>query len=329
MIDKVGKEGYLSLLHFHIIQKIGDMKMAKLIDLTGQKFDKLTVLEKAESRARHVYWKCQCDCGNIVERSGEYLRRNIANRDCGCSLKKNIHKKKMQEKKGHLIGKRFGRLVVIERTDKSNNGGVIWRCKCDCGNEKEVPTSYLTSGHTKSCGCLKLESHLINISNQKFGRLTALYFIQNTGKWHCRCDCGNEKDIDSYLLKNGTTQSCGCINYSIGEFNIEKILKDNNIIFQSQYTENSLGRKKFDFAIFNNNDEVVRLIEFDGQQHYNSTQGYWNSKNPDKDLQHRQELDEEKNEWATIHNIPLVRIPYWERDNITLDMILGDKYLIN
>ena len=39
--------------------------MAKLIDLTGQKFDKLLVLEKAPSRARHTYWKCQCDCGNI------------------------------------------------------------------------------------------------------------------------------------------------------------------------------------------------------------------------------------------------------------------------
>lgn len=35
-----------------------------------------------------------------------------------------------------------------------------------------------------------------------------------------------------------------------------------------------------------------------------------------------------KNEWAKEHNIPLVRIPYWERDKITLDMILGDKYLV-
>ena len=35
-----------------------------------------------------------------------------------------------------------------------------------------------------------------------------------------------------------------------------------------------------------------------------------------------------KNEYALSHNIPLVRIPYWERDNITLEMILEDKYLI-
>lgn len=39
--------------------------------------------------------------------------------------------------------------------------------------------------------------------------------------------------------------------------------------------------------------------------------------------------DNEKNEYALSHNIPLVRIPYWERDNITLDMLLGDQYLIS
>lgn len=35
-----------------------------------------------------------------------------------------------------------------------------------------------------------------------------------------------------------------------------------------------------------------------------------------------------KNEWAAAHNIPLVRIPYTERDNITLDMLLGDRFLV-
>ena len=45
-------------------------------------------------------------------------------------------------------------------------------------------------------------------------------------------------------------------------------------------------------------------------------------------LQEQQERDKKKNEFAKSKNIPLVRIPYWERDNITLDMILGNKYLI-
>ena len=44
--------------------------MPKLIDLTGKKFDKLMVIEKAPSRKRHVYWKCLCDCGRECEVSG-------------------------------------------------------------------------------------------------------------------------------------------------------------------------------------------------------------------------------------------------------------------
>lgn len=49
---------------------------------------------------------------------------------------------------------RFGRLVALEIVGKStSHGGNLWRCMCDCGAETIVPTSKLTSGHTKSCGC--------------------------------------------------------------------------------------------------------------------------------------------------------------------------------
>ena len=53
----------------------------------------------------------------------------------------------------------------------------------------------------------------------------------------------------------------------------------------------------------------------------------WN--NSEIDFKLSQQRDQEKNEYAFSHNISLVRIPYWERDNITLDLILGDKYLIS
>ena len=84
-----------------------------------------------------------------------------------------------------------------------------------------------------------------------------------------------------------------------------------------------MPRKHFDFSILNDDNKVIRLIEFDGEQHYEEVSLFRDG------LEEIQRRDKEKNEWATIHNIPLVRIPYWERDNITLDMILGDKYLIN
>jgi hypothetical protein len=50
-----------------------------------------------------------------------------------------------------------------------------------------------------------------DISNQRFGKLVAKYPIEigNYKKWHCICDCGREKDVTIYHLKNGNTKSCG------------------------------------------------------------------------------------------------------------------------
>lgn len=59
-----------------------------------------------------------------------------------------------------------------------------------------------------------------DLTGQKFFRLTALYrtenFVSKNGTsrvvWHCRCDCGNEVDVMSQNLINGSTKSCGCYN---------------------------------------------------------------------------------------------------------------------
>ena len=56
-------------------------------------------------------------------------------------------------KKLNLLGKRFGRLVVISENGRSSSGDVIWRCKCDCGKYKDVTASSLKVGDTISCGC--------------------------------------------------------------------------------------------------------------------------------------------------------------------------------
>lgn len=65
--------------------------------------------------------------------------------------------------KRELAGNRFGKLLVIKATDKRKNGKIIWLCQCDCGNKIEVPTTFLTTGDTKSCGCLKKELEQKNL----------------------------------------------------------------------------------------------------------------------------------------------------------------------
>ncbi|MED4352198.1 hypothetical protein P9265_07595 [Schinkia azotoformans] len=65
-----------------------------------------------------------------------------------------------------LTGKRFGRLTVIEKTDIKKQGRTVWSCKCKCGNEINVVSTYLTTGETKSCGCLKEEQNEVNLREE-------------------------------------------------------------------------------------------------------------------------------------------------------------------
>lgn len=75
----------------------------------------------------------------------------------------------MSEKYGSrfidLTGKKYGKLTVIKRTSPIGEK-VLWLCKCDCGNELEVYATYLGTGDTKSCGCLKKEMESINLREE-------------------------------------------------------------------------------------------------------------------------------------------------------------------
>lgn len=53
--------------------------------------------------------------------------------------------------------KRYGRLTVVKCCGKDNRGKYLWLCKCDCGNTKIVCADNLSSGKSKSCGCIKRE----------------------------------------------------------------------------------------------------------------------------------------------------------------------------
>ena len=52
-----------------------------------------------------------------------------------------------------IVGKRFGRLVVLREDWRDDRGRVVWVCRCDCGRETTTTTYQLTHGHKKSCGC--------------------------------------------------------------------------------------------------------------------------------------------------------------------------------
>lgn len=303
--------------------------MPKKEDLTGRIYTYWTVLKDSGTKTNDgdTYWTCQCKCGTIRNVAGRSLRKEKS-KSCGC------YKKDHPSKVSNFIGQKFDRLLILDQTDKRDGSGhIIWKCKCDCGNICYRSTANLKRiNEFHSCGCYnieKLKEKNIDLTGKRFGKLVIIEATNQRKNgnivWKCKCDCGNIHYVTTNSLVSGNTQSCGCIGRSIGEYNIQKILKDNNIKFKAEWTTSEIGYKRFDFVIIDTNDKIVRLIEFDGRQHYDNISGIWNSPESLKEIQRR---DKEKNEYALSNNIPLVRIPYWERDNITLEMIMGDKYLV-
>jgi hypothetical protein len=126
--------------------------MGKIKDLTGQKFNKITVLSYHHSgRKGKAFWLCLCECGNRFITNGWSIQSGHA-KSCGCQRKLSAQKQAFKD----ILGQRFGRLVVIEKTTKRGFAGrnVYWKCLCDCGKTKIISGNSLRSGFTKSCGCL-------------------------------------------------------------------------------------------------------------------------------------------------------------------------------
>ena len=143
------------------------------LDLMGQRFGRLVVIAPHENVNGRTAWLCQCDCGVLISVRTSDLRSGHT-KSCGC-LKGN---------KKNLVGQKFGELTVISviPNKRSKEGSQYWLCQCSCGKQIEVKTNHLTTGNTKSCGCVRINKlkeqnslRAIDISNQKFGLLTALY----------------------------------------------------------------------------------------------------------------------------------------------------------
>ena len=119
----------------------------------------------------------------------------------------------------NLIGRRFGKWVVIKRTDNNIGKLVKWTCLCDCGNIKEIHASVLKNGKSTDCGCSKIR----NLMGRNFGRLTVIekdLSSKKRKKWICKCECGNVVSTREDGLLNGNTSSCGCLR-------VENLLKAN------------------------------------------------------------------------------------------------------
>lgn len=128
--------------------------MSKVKNEIGNKYGLLTVLNRNGSKNGKAAWLCQCECGNYITVTGDSLRRGNTV-TCGDIY----HKIQRMKKVGHsnaidITNQKFGKLTAIKPIGTAEYGGVLWECKCECGNTHIVEYSNLIHGNVKSCGCL-------------------------------------------------------------------------------------------------------------------------------------------------------------------------------
>lgn len=98
------------------------------------------------------YWGLfECPiCGKEVEKR---LCKGTKALSCGCVSGKLRNRNRLLD----LTNKRFGRLVVVRKTNKMSGNNRVWECLCDCGETTHVAASNLQQGWTTSCGCFHKE----------------------------------------------------------------------------------------------------------------------------------------------------------------------------
>lgn len=319
------------------------------VDLSGQIFQNLRVLEQAEDYVspkgiRERMWSCECLlCGKIITTRERNLKSGHI-KSCG-------RKHRQFE---NLSGKEFGDLTVIERVDNVISGRttyVMYRCKCKCGREVVVRASALKSGHTKSCGICSRSSAMMgkgldDITGREFGYWKVLgisrSLIQPNGRrvtlWKCQCRCGEIREIRAGTLKQGLSYSCGCHKsevlrekaaHGFGVSRCEKLvsdyLKNCNIYYESQVIYPDLRGDSgyplsYDFLVYKN-FEPCFLIECQGKQHYEFVEFFGG----DKRFDVQKKNDDKKREYACQIKVPLLEIPYWCSDEEVVQL-LSDKF---
>lgn len=274
-----------------------------------------------------------CDyCGNTYKMNNDWYQKIMCSDLPKCACKncfgKKVSESRLQKERDDVFNELErvcednGYKLITDKTQYTGKKGKI-KFICSRHGEQEMIVDNLLHGH--KCFDCSYETRFDNIrKSQEEVKLGIESINENTwlnpGEFrnvttpNLRIMCGLCKEHSftvsySNYLKHGVNRCRHCSTIeSIGEKMVREYLEQHNIRFVSEYRGfidcKDLRVLPYDFYLCDYN----AVIEFDGEQHYWDIYG-------DGSFEKTQKHDQIKNNYCMEHNIPLLRIPYWYRDN--------------
>lgn len=296
------------------------------------KNNKIEILDKEYINTK-TKMSCRCSkCGNeFIASYSDIMNSSKINGCVKCEKKKNTPKKckSTDEYKKDVFNVHKDNIIVLGEYTKSYNKIKV---KCNtCEHEWETEATAILKGYGCSkCGHEKnrkstvknitwLKEKIFDVHGDRIEIIDGVYYnINSVFKMKCNI-CEHEWSVTANSLK---TRGCPCCNISKGELKIKKYLDILNIKYIQQYiiTQKTPkgGTTSFDFFI----EDLNTAIEYDGKQHFEPIK-YWGGL---KKFNDQKETDIFKKDYCIKNGIRLIRIPYYEFDNINEENLKNKIY---
>lgn len=288
-------------------------------------------------------------CGRVFE-----TQANIIKRGSGCPYCTKKHRRYTIQEHQDIINNIYGTNSILVMDNYINNKPKL-KIRClECNDERTIDFIALKRGKFKCSNCRQIERE--KIKNEKIKnrikkeevRREKMYKLEQqreekrnsrfikyisqvedihgdsltilekryntTDKFEIRCNtCSNIFNSDFKHLREG--KGCPWCAMSKGERKISMILDQHNKSYEREYSfkETNISSLRFDFAVFD--EELKCLIEFDGEQHFSVDKQFGDN---DKEKKYLKLItnDKRKDKFCKENNIKLIRIPYFEYNNI-------------
>lgn len=169
----------------------------------------------------------------------------------------------------NLIGKRFGRLVVEEKSPEKGHAA-FWICKCDCGNYTDVASTKLIQGTTQSCGCQ------LKKAREKWKSIYKDEKIQEKIKHTFRQNDGREKGTKLSILKLATVTENRELKERVRK--LSGLIETFNLSSREQVTNNNSLTENNSMHSEDKNNKEEKIVESNNRQgkiHKNKTNKRW------------------------------------------------------